>query len=379
MKIYKKAVLPQGFKANGVSCGLKRSGKLDLALFYSEPRAKAACKFTANKIKAAPVQLDSIILEHSKFFHALIANSGNANAFCGKAGLRDAREMTRYTAQNLCLKKEEVLVASTGIIGKRLDVAKIKKAVPQLIKGLSKHGIDKAKKAIMTTDTFVKEITVRCFIGGKAVTVCGIAKGAGMIAPNTATMLCFIFTDACITQRALESSLGACVQDSFNCITVDGCMSTNDSVIALANSASNSRLISGGKDLAAFSRALGAVCLELAKSIVRDGEGASKFIRIRVKGAASVSEAKRSALSIANSNLFKCAMYGSSANIIGRIVAAIGASGVPAQEEGLSIKFSSLKKRDVDIEVGLGRGKAGAAVYTCDLSPEYVKINAEYN
>ncbi|MCX5715137.1 MAG: bifunctional ornithine acetyltransferase/N-acetylglutamate synthase, partial [Candidatus Omnitrophica bacterium] len=287
--------------------------------------------------------------------------------------------MAGCAAQGLGLKKEEVLVASTGIIGKRLDVAKIKKAVPQLIKGLSIHGIHKAKKAIMTTDTFVKEISVKCLIGSSPVTICGIAKGAGMISPDMATMLGFIFTDANITQGALDKSLGLCVEGSFNCITVDGCMSTNDTVIVLANAASGSKPIKNGRDFAIFNKALGIVCLELAKAIVRDGEGATKFIRIKVKNAANAREAKVAALAIANSNLFKCAMYGSSTNIVGRIVAAIGSSGVAAREEALSIKFSPLKQKEIDIEVGLARGTASAVVYTSDLSPEYVKINAEYN
>jgi glutamate N-acetyltransferase/amino-acid N-acetyltransferase len=194
-----------------------------------------------------------------------------------------------------------------------------------------------------------------------------------------ATMLTFIFTDAAITQAALDKALGLCVEGSFNSITVDGCMSTNDSVMLMANAGSRCRQISKGRDFARFTQALGVVCLELAKSIVRDGEGASKFIRIKVKGALDVREAKEAALAIANSNLFKCAMYGSSTNIVGRIVASIGASGAAFQEERLSIKFSPLKEREVEIEVGLAKGRASAVVYTSDLSPEYVKINAEYN
>ncbi|MCM8796087.1 MAG: bifunctional ornithine acetyltransferase/N-acetylglutamate synthase, partial [Candidatus Omnitrophica bacterium] len=282
-------------------------------------------------------------------------------------------------AKHLKLKKEEVLVASTGIIGKRLPLIKIKRAIPKLVKGLSLIGIDKAKRAILTTDKFTKEITAKFDLKkGKIVTLCGIAKGAGMIAPNLATMLAFILTDANITEEALRRALKTSIDNSFNCISVDGCMSTNDSVLILANGASMGPLIASGKNFLLFSRALNLVCLELAKMIVRDAEGASKFIRIRVKGAKSQRQAKEAAWAVANSNLFKTAIYGENPNF-GRIVSALGASSVEIKEEKLRIKFSPLSKKEINLDISLGMGKASAMVYTSDLTPEYVKINATYN
>lgn len=378
MKIYRKATLPLGFKAGAVACGIKKSGKLDLALFYSESTAKAACRFSANKIQAAPIKLNKKYLQANRQFQAIIVNSGNANCFTGSPGLQDAEETSIAAAASLGIKKESALVASTGIIGKKLPLHRIKKAIPGLVAGLSMAGIDKAKKAIMTTDTFAKEITAKFNLGSSTVTICGLAKGAGMIAPNMATMLCFIFSDAKITQRALDRATDIAVDNSFNCISVDGCMSTNDSVMVLANGASANALIDIDKNFGSFRKALGIVCLELAKLIIRDAEGASKFIRITVAGARNFSQAKKAALSIANSNLFKTAMYGQNPNF-GRIVQAVGASGIDIKEKDLKIKVSPLKKKEINVDVSVGRGKSCATVYTSDLTPEYIKINAEYN
>lgn len=379
MRVYKKAILPGGFKANGVACGIKKNNKLDLALFYTDTAGLASCKFTANKIQAAPVLINKRYLKKNKRYNAIIANSGNANAFCGTAGLNDAIRMARETAGALSLKKESVLVASTGIIGRRLSVDKIKNAIPELVKGLSKENIDKAKRAIMTTDKFTKEITVKFNFGGRIVTLCGVAKGAGMIAPDMATLLVFILTDANIAQSSLDCAVNNAVTNSFNCITVDGCMSTNDTVIVLANGQAGNKLINSGKKLKLFQDALNIVCLELAKLVVKDGEGATKVIRIKVSGANTINEAKKIALSIANSSLFKTAMSASSTNILGRIVASAGAAGVELKEGDLKIKFTDLKKKEVDIDVSIGRGKSETVIYTSDLTHEYVKINAEYN
>lgn len=378
MKEYKQAILPVGFKASGVSSGIKKSGKLDLALFFSQTPAKAAALFTTNSMPAAPVVLSKSYLKNKHFFQAIIANSGNANCFTGKTGLNAAKFTAQALAKFLSLKKENILVASTGIIGKKLPVIKIKLAIPELVKKLSRKGIDKAAKAIMTTDTFAKKFSVKFNIGSKVVTVCGIAKGAGMIAPNMATLLCFIFTDANITQDSLNRALKYAVDNSFNCITVDGCMSTNDSVMLLANGLSGNTLIKTGNNLSLFTRALSSVCLELAKMIVKDAEGASKFIRIRVKSARNYNSAKMAALSIANSNLLKTAVYGQNQNF-GRIVAAVGASGTGVKEQDFKVKMGSLKRKDIDIEVLLNQGKAEAVVYTSDLTPEYIKINADYS
>ncbi len=372
MKVVKKAVLPAGFVAAGLSAGIKKSGKPDLALIVSQSPALAAVVSTSNTMQAAPIVLNKSHLKKSSAFYAIIANSGNANAFTGKQGLHDADSMASEVGYALSIKKESVLVASTGIIGRRMPV-------PALVLALSRPGIRQAEQAIMTTDAFAKEATAIVRIGGKPVTVCGIAKGAGMISPKMATMLAFITTDANITKHALDRALHEAVASTFNSITVDGCMSTNDTVIVLANRQAGNSQIEGGAALRKFTEALRCVCLELAKMIVRDGEGATKSIRIMVTQAKNPDEAKHVALAVANSNLFKIAMYAGSPNIYGRIVAAVGATGVPVHEDDLTIQYSPLHKRDVDITVQLGRGPARSVVYTSDLSHEYVKINAEYN
>lgn len=378
MKIYKKAILPLDFKANALSCGLKKTGEADLALFYTISPAKAACKFTTNKICAAPIKLNRKHLQVNKLFQAIIVNSGNANCFTGPVGLKDAERMASCAARNLGIGKESVFVASTGIIAKRMPIKKIEKAIPAIVKGLSKNGVDKAKRAILTTDTFAKEITVRFNIGRDVLTICGIAKGSGMIAPDMATMLAFIFTDANITRAALNKALKTAVGNSFNCITVDGCMSTNDSVIVLANGEAKNNTIIKGKRYDAFLLALNTVCLNLAKKIVDDAEGATKFIEIKVDNAKSCEEAKRAALSIANSNLFKTAVFGENPNF-GRIVAAVGACGIDVKEKDLKIKVSPLNKKNINVVVSLNKGNSKAVIYTSDLTPEYIKINAEYN
>ncbi len=378
MKIYKKAILPCGFKASGVSCGIKKSGKLDLALLYSSLPAKAAGLFTVNKIPAAPVILCRDFLGRGGFFRAIIANSGNANCFNGKKGLEDSLNTASILAKVLGVKKENLLVASTGIIGKRLPLTKIKYALPELVRKLSYKGIKEASEAIMTTDTFSKGVTARVNIAGKPVTICGIAKGAGMISPDMATLLVFILTDFDLSRASLKNALKEAVDNSFNCITVDGCMSTNDSVMLLANGAASGKRPPGKEGLKLFSKALSLVCLELAKMIVQDAEGATKFIEIKIAGAKDFNQARRAALSIANSALFKTALYGENPNF-GRIAAAVGASGVNASEKNLKIKVSSLRKKVITVNVALGAGKANAVVYTSDLTPEYIKINAEYN
>ncbi|MCX5699055.1 MAG: bifunctional glutamate N-acetyltransferase/amino-acid acetyltransferase ArgJ [Candidatus Omnitrophica bacterium] len=378
MKKFLKAILPAGFKANGISCGLKKSGKLDLALIYSQFPALVSAKFTTSSIMAAPLIVNQKHLKSAKRFQAVLANSGNANCFTGKSGIKDAQSSAGYLARELKIAKNSVLINSTGIIGKRLDVAKIKRGIRKLVLGLSSSGIHRAKMAIMTTDTFAKEVSLSLKIGAKLVHICGIAKGAGMIAPNMATMLCFILTDAAITQAALDKATGAAVDKSFNCISVDGCMSTNDTALVLANAAAGNRVISGGADLASFSQALASICLDLAKMVVTDAEGATKFIQIDVTQAKHPQEAKSVALSIANSVLFKAAVFGQNPNF-GRIAAAVGASGYKIKEEKLKIRLGSLKGKRVKLTVSLSRGKAKCTVYTCDLTPEYIKINAAYN
>ena len=332
--------------------------------------------------------MNKLYLKKGGSVRAVIVNSGNANCFTGKAGIKDAEELTESVAKLLNvvtayyavptkIRKENILINSTGIIGKRLPVPKITSSLPRLVKELSSQGISAAQKAILTTDTFDKAVTIKFNIGGKDVSICGIAKGAGMIAPNVATMLVFIFSDACISRGVLKKALMIAADKSFNCITVDGCMSTNDSVMMLANGASGARILPG-KSLSIFEHALDEVCLSLAKLVVRDGEGISKFIEIKVHGAKNFHDARVAALSVANSNLFKTAVYGENPNF-GRIAGAVGACGIGAEEKDLLIKLGPLGKKDVHVDVSLGRGKGSAVVYTTDLTPEYIKINAEYN
>lgn len=378
-----KLELPFGFKANGLTCGIKKSGKPDLGLIFSEKPANTVGLFTSNRITSGSVKFCRRNLNKSKKFRAIIVNSGNANCFTRGDPLGKANEVAGGVSGLLQIKKQEVLLASTGIIGRPLPVNRVKKAIPRLIAGLSKAGLKRFARAILTTDTFIKLSCVKLNIGKRTVTICGLTKGAGMIAPNLvhskATMLCFILSDANITQRALSKALKVAVDNSFNCITVDGCMSTNDTLLMMSNStAFNTKIKERGRDFNKFSLALNQVCLNLAKMIVQDAEGATKFIQIKIREAKTYKEAKQLALSIANSNLFKTAVFGQNRNL-GRIIAAIGASGVDVKEENIKIKVSSLNKKDVYITVRLKRGDCEAMIYTSDLTPEYIKINAEYN
>lgn len=389
--------LPSGFKASGLSAGIKRSGKPDLALFFSESPCVTAAMMTANAFKAAPLVVSARHLAAWKA-RALIANSGNANCMTGRRGLLDAQEMTACVARLLSLRKEEVLVASTGIIGKPLSMDKIKAAVPGLVSSLSTRGFSSAAKAVMTTDTFAKTAALRAVIGGKTVTLWGVCKGAGMIAPRMkmATMLAFCFTDALIEKAVLKDALAQAVDDSFNAVTIDNCMSTNDMVIVMANGRAGNRMIrKGTPEAVRFSRFLRQVCVRLARMIIEDAEGATKFIEVRVSGAGTKALAKNLAFGVANSNLFKCAMFGSDPNW-GRIAAALGATDSRLKQQDLRIKLNGvhvfnngkpvpvkdrglLKGRNVTVDITVGRGSSCATVYTSDLSYGYVRINADYN
>ena len=369
---------PAGYRASGMACGIKKSGKPDLALIYSEIPAVCAGVFTKNSIKAAPLIVSMEHLRHNSA-QAIIINSGNANCFTGKFGLLYARQSTEIISRLLDIRKSDVLVTSTGIIGKTLPFYKIKASAPALIARLSRNGANKAAKAILTTDLKTKEIAVQTALSGKKITIGGIAKGSGMIAPNMATMLGFLTTDAAISPKMLKLALRRANDKSFNCITVDGCMSTNDMVILMANGlAGNRPIVKSGKDFDIFCEALDFACLDLAKKIVLDGEGATKFIEITVNGAKSEKQARNVALAIANSVLFKTAAYGSNPNW-GRAAAAIGSLGLGVTEDRLKIKFSSFAKKEIHISVDLNLGYAKATVYTCDLSLDYVRINGKYN
>ena len=379
MKIVSSGVTkPKGFKANGLSCGIKKSGKLDLALIYSDVIATTAGVFTKNSIKAAPLLVTK---QHLKNNHAqaIITNSGNANCFTGNFGLIYAKKTTELIAKLLKINISDCLVASTGIIGKVLPYKKIEAAAEDLVNGLSIKNNQLAAKAIMTTDTTIKEIAVETLIQGQKITIGACAKGSGMIAPDMATMLTFITTDVSITPQILKLALRKATQETFNCITVDGCMSTNDMVIVMANGlARNKTIFQVGEDFDKFYEALYFICLDLAKKIVLDGEGASKFIEINVSGAKSQKEAKRISLAIANSNLVKTAAYGSNPNW-GRVAAAVGSLGLNITEKDLKIHFSSFAKKNIQINVDLNRGNQKACVSTSDLSLEYVRINGAYN
>lgn len=379
MKLIKGGVTQaQGFKANGLNCGIKRSGKFDLALICSDVPAVTAGVFTKNSIKAAPIIVSQKKLKRNKA-QAVIINSGNANCFTGNFGLIYAQKSTEVIAKLLQIDSSLVLVASTGIIGKPLPFQKIKDASPQLVKGLSPQGGRKAADAILTTDTKIKEVAVNIRLGDKKITIGACAKGSGMIQPDMATMLAFITTDVSINERMLHEALKRSVDQSFNCITVDGCMSTNDMVTVMSNGlAQNTMITKPGKDFDIFCQALNYVCLDLAKKIVLDAEGGTKFIEIEVSGATSVSQAKRVCFAIANSNLVKTAAFGNNPNW-GRVAAAVGSLGLNIAEQKLKIRFSSFREKNIKIAVDLNLGSYKSTVYTSDLSLKYVAINGRYN
>jgi glutamate N-acetyltransferase/amino-acid N-acetyltransferase len=387
-----------GFLANGIAVGIKETGQRDLSLIYSKVPATADAVFTTNRFKAAPVILDMERISEGRA-QAIIANSGNANASTGKNGYDDAVAMSKAVSDKLNIREELILVASTGIIGEKLPVNKIIGGTRELIDGLSENGIPLAEEGIMTTDKYPKIEYRTCPIGDKEISICGIAKGAGMIEPNMATMLSFIMTDANIDQRCLRTVFRRGVKRSYNAISVDGCMSTNDTVIILANGvAGNTILKSRSRGVTAFENALVEVMTGLAKSIVRDGEGATKLIEIVVDEARYYGEARNVAYSIANSSLVKTAFFGKDPNW-GRIIAAIGSTGVPVSPDSVELYFDGVPlflggtgiKRDkkdlsaimnkdtIQVAVKLGMGKKSFRLYTSDLTHEYVTINAHYH
>ncbi|MBF0384775.1 MAG: bifunctional glutamate N-acetyltransferase/amino-acid acetyltransferase ArgJ [Candidatus Omnitrophica bacterium] len=382
MKIIKGGVTkPKGFKANGLYCGIKRSGKFDLSLIVSDVTASAAGIFTSNSVKAAPVLVSQKHINKGKA-RAIFVNSGNANCFTKKEGIKNAYSMAEIASVLLKSKKEEIIVSSTGIIGRQLPIEKIALGARELFKGLGKtpSHANKAALGIMTTDLKPKESAVEFSLNGKIVSIGGCAKGCGMIDPNMATMLAFITTDANISPKLLKKALIEAADMSFNCITIDGCMSTNDMAIVLANGlAGNKKITAAGKDYGIFLNALKAVCFDLAKKLVIDGEGATKFIEVKVKGARTKEQAKKAAKAVANSVLVKTAIFGENPNW-GRVAQAIGALGMKNVNDGtLKINFSPFDKKEILIDVDLNNGKESSSAYTCDLSYEYVRINAEYN
>lgn len=395
----------QGFLASGVHVGVKKTNKTkkDIALIYSKVPAVAAGVFTTNKVQAAPVLISKEHLQGGQV-QAVVANSGNANACTGEQGLGDARAMAHAAAFALDLEPEQVLVASTGVIGVPMPMEVILPGIKQAAEALSEKGGQAAAEAIMTTDTFAKEIAVRVNLGGNQVTIGAIAKGSGMIHPNMATMLAFVTTDAVIDRLTLQDAVKKAAEKSFNMITVDGDTSTNDMLVVLANGlAGNTPLTPESPDLAAFTEALDYVCVEMAKAIARDGEGATKLVEVRVRGAKTGEDAKKAAIAVAKSSLVKTAIYGSDANW-GRILAAVGYSGAdfdPAaidlylqdqlgeiteqmMAKGAPLAFNEekakkiLEQNYIIIKVELNQGLAQATAWGCDLTYDYVKINADY-
>lgn len=386
----------KGFKASAVSAGLKKNGKNDLALIVSEVPAAVAGVFTRNRVQAAPVVLDRKRLQGG-VCRAIIANSGNANCCTGKKGMQDAVSMTGAVSDALGIESEHVMAASTGVIGEPLKIGAVLAAVPELISGLSYDGFEGAAQAIMTTDTRPKYVTRQGEINGKAYSVAAIAKGAGMIRPDMATMLCFVCTDLGIDAEDLQNALYYANERSFNRITIDGDTSTNDTVLAMANSRSGARAqTSDHKET--FAGLLSEILESLAKMIVADGEGATKCVEISVKNAATGKDARLIADTVANSNLVKTAFFGEDANW-GRIIAAAGRSGAEFDPGIADIWFDSvrmvengagcgadaeaaatgiLKQGEFRVTIDVKQGSGEASVLTCDFSVDYVKINADY-
>ena len=386
----------QGFLAGSVYCGIKaaNASKPDIALIHSPHPTVAAGTFTTNRVKAAPVRVSMAHLRTADV-RAIVANAGNANACTGVAGIETAKRMTEAVAKGLELKPRQVLVCSTGRIGVPLPIEKIEGSIAELPAALKKTGSKRAAEAIMTSDTFAKEFAVEFKVDGVPVRLGGIAKGAGMIDPNMATMLCFITTDAAIDKKQLQRALSVAVEQSFNRITVDGDMSTNDTVLMLANgTAGNKPLRYGTEEFKSFQRALDHVTRNLARMIVEDGEGVTKFVEVHVNGAATHSDARKSAEAVANSTLTKCAWFGGDPNW-GRIMDALGYSGARMREETVDIYYDGIiavkngmpsktpfaklqqivAQKKFTIMIDLHLGSAEYTVFTTDLSTDYVKLN----
>ncbi len=387
-----------GVLAGGLSVGIKPSGKKDLALVYSSAPARAAAVFTTNQVKGASVVVS---MEHIRggVAQAIVVSSGCSNTCTGEPGLRDAREITRLAGELLRIPPKHVLIGATGVIGVPLPMDKVRAALPRLVKSLSPQGGRAAAEAIMTTDTRPKEAALRVEVGGRPVTIGAMAKGVGMIEPHMATMFCFITTDAVIPTLALRSVLERSVEGSFNRITVDGDQSTSDTVAILANGlADNAPLAAGGRGWRQFAGALDALTTRLARMLVSDGEGATKVVAVVVRGAASRRDALLVARSVANSPLVKTAINGQDPNW-GRIMMAVGKAAARVEPQRVSIAFDedilveggtlregarldrireTMAKPEYRLAIDLGLGRAEERVWTCDLSEEYVRINAKY-
>lgn len=390
-------VAARGFTAAGVACGLKSHGKRDLALIAASTNVPAAAVFTTSSVVAAPVLVSRAHIA-SGSTRAVVINAGNANACTGDKGLHDAQATAAAVAQDLGCSPEEVLVCSTGVIGMVFPLDKVLAGVPDAVSALDSRTGDDAAEAIMTTDTFAKQCAVSLEVGGRTVTVGGMAKGSGMLAPNMATMLAVVTTDAPFTSSACDTALRAACATTFNRVTVDGDTSTNDTLILMASGeAGGDPIDESSPDYPLVAEALRVVCAELSRMLARDGEGATKLVIVNVTGAASEDDAELAAFTIANSPLVKTALFGNDANW-GRVAMAVGRSGAAVDQAALAIDLagiavcrggeavpfdeaaasSALDSDEVVIDVDLGRGVFSATVLTCDLSYEYVRINGEY-
>ena len=391
----------QGYKANGIRCGIRKNkDKRDLSLIVSEVRAACAAVYTTNLVKGAPIVVDKMHLADGHA-QAIICNSGNANT-CNADGVEIAEKMSKLTADALGLAENDIVVASTGVIGQRLDITPIAAGIPELAAGLSIDGSDKAIEGIMTTDTVPKSVAVEFEIGGKTCRLGGIAKGSGMIHPNMATMLVFITTDASVSPEMLQKALSGDVQNTFNMTSVDGDTSTNDTVVLMANGlAGNAEITSEGADFDEFMKALNTVTVALCRKIAGDGEGATKLLECIVTGAADKETAKIVAKSVICSSLLKAAMFGADANW-GRVLCAIGYSQAEVDVNKIDVSFRSSKgllevckngagidfsedsakeillEKEIEILVDLNSGSENATAWGCDLTYDYVKINGDY-
>ena len=390
---------PQGFLAAGVKAGIKASGNHDVAVIYSTVPASTGAVFTQNKMCAAPVLLSREVAQES-VAQAIIVNSGCANACTGEQGLLDAREMQTFAADLLGIEPQNVYVCSTGVIGHFLPMDKIKNGLADAVDVMDENEGESCAMAIQTTDTFIKRAAYEFEVGGKTARIAGIAKGAGMIHPNMATMLTFLTTDAAIAPDVLKRAVKAAADKSFNMVVVDGDTSTNDSMIVLANGLAENEIIFSEEhpDYQAFFEALVTCAQDLAKLIARDGEGATKFLEVNVVGAATWKDAKAAAMAIAKSPLVKTAFFGEDPNW-GRIVCAAGYSGAVMNADKVNLSIGGVRlvengmncnipltsltdimsEHDITMTIDMAAGNECATVWTCDFSYEYVKINGEYH
>ncbi len=391
----------KGFKASGIHCGIRANRtKKDISLIFSEKNASCAAVYTTNLVKGAPLTVTKENISDG-YAQAVICNSGNANT-CNSDGIEIAKKMCSLVSEALGIDSHDVVVASTGVIGQKLNIEPIKAGIPLLVSALSKDGNEAAAEGIMTTDTFKKEIALKFTVGGKECTIGGMAKGSGMIHPDMATMLVFITTDVAISPEMLQKALSTDIANTFNMVSVDGDTSTNDMVTVLANGmAGNSPITDDGEDFQAFMKALNTITVSLCRMIAGDGEGATKLLECTVSGASDKNTAKTVAKSIICSSLLKAAMFGADANW-GRVLCAIGYSKADVDVNKIDVAFKSSKgtvevckngsgidfseekakqillEKEIDILVDLNSGKEEATAWGCDLTYDYVKINGDY-